>query len=237
MNFSQLVEQVRLELKRRIERGTLSVSLLARQTGLGQAHVSNFLHGRRGVKAETLDRILSAQRLSVEDLVPTQREGRGALLSGQIGRVVMLPVVTHEAAMFERYLRVGRGREMAPFQVGMVSGLRPRCPPGRKEWERFVVVRLSAAEAAGMSPVVEAGALLVVDRHYTSLTAYEAGKPTLYAVRVETGLMVRYAEYAASRLVLRPVQIGAAMTVVAVGSRDEARGLVVGRVVFVGNVW
>lgn len=235
MNFSQLVEQVRLELQRRIERGTLSVSLLARQTGLGQAHLSNFLHGRRGVKAETLDRILSAQALSVEDLTLSQREGRGAQLSGQMGRVVLLPVVTHEAAMTERYIRVGRGRELAPFQVAMVSGLRPRCPPGRREWERFVVVRLSAADAAGMSPVVEAGALVMVDRHYTSLTAYEAGKPTLYAVRAEAGLVVRYAEYAVSRLVLRPVQMEAALTVVAVGSREEARGLVVGRVVFVVN--
>jgi len=235
MNFSQLVEQVRLELQRRIERGTLSVSLLARQTGLGQAHLSNFLHGRRGVKTETLDRILSAQGLSIEDLTPSQRETRGAQLTGQIGRVVMLPVVTHEAAMFDRYIRVGRGREMAPFQVALVNGLRPRCPPGRREWERFVVLRSSAADAAGMSPVIEAGALTVVDRHYTSLTAYEAGKPTLYAVRVESGLVMRYAEYAASRLVLRPVQIQAALTVVAVGSRDEAREMVVGRVVFVGN--
>jgi len=235
MNFSQLVEQVRLELQRRIERGTLSVSLLARQTGLGQAHLSNFLHGRRGVKTETLDRILSAQGLSIEDLTPSQRETRGAQLTGQIGRVVMLPVVTHEAAMFERYIRVGHGREMAPFQVAMVNGLRPRCPPGRREWERFVAVRWSAADAAGMSPLIEAGALTVVDRHYTSLTAYEAGKPTLYAVKLETSLVVRYVQYAASRLVLRPVQLDAAINVVAVGSRDEAHGMVVGRVVYVGN--
>ena len=235
MNFSQLVEQVRLELQRRIERGTLSVSLLARQTGLGQAHLSNFLHGRRGVKAETLDRILSAQGLSVEDLTPSRRETRGAQLTGQMGRIVMLPVVTPEAAMFERYIRAVRGREMAPFQVALVNGLRPRCPPARREWERFVVVRWSAANAAGMSPVIEAGALILVDRHYTSLTAYEVDRPTLYAVRVEAGLVVRYAEYAASRLVLRPVQLQTPIIVVAVSSRDEARERVVGRVVFVGN--
>jgi len=235
MNFTQLVEQVRLELQRRIERGTLSVSLLARQTGLGQAHLSNFLHGRRGVKGETLDRILAAQRMTVEDLIPSQREARGAFLSGQIGRTVMLPVVTPDAAMFEQYIRVSRGREMAPFEVAMVSGMRPRCPPGRKAWERFVVVRLSAADAEGMGPVMEARSLVVVDRHYTSLTAYEVGKPTLYAVQSEDGLVVRYAAYAASRLVLRPVQLGAAMRVIAVGSREEARDRVVGRVVLVVN--
>jgi len=43
MNFTQMHERLRLELLRRIQRGTLSVSLLARQTGFGQAHISNFL--------------------------------------------------------------------------------------------------------------------------------------------------------------------------------------------------
>jgi len=42
MNFTQMHERLRLELLRRIQRGTLSVSLLARQTGFGQAHLSNF---------------------------------------------------------------------------------------------------------------------------------------------------------------------------------------------------
>ncbi len=233
MNFTQLVERIRLELQRRIERGTLSVSLLSRQTGLGQSHISNFLHGRRGVRLETLDRIMQAQGLSVEDLVPSRREERDGLLSGQVGNVVLLPVVTHQAAMTERYIRVSRGREMAPFQAAMLSGLRPRCPPERQTWERFVVVRASAADAAGMEPVVEAGALLVVDRHYTSLTAYEEGRPTMYAVRVEMGMVVRYAEYAASRVVLRPVEMSAAIKVIAVSSRAAAREMVVGRVAVV----
>ena len=46
MNFTQMHERLRLELLRRIQRGTVSVSLLARQTGLGQSHLSNFLRSR-----------------------------------------------------------------------------------------------------------------------------------------------------------------------------------------------
>jgi hypothetical protein len=35
MTFSQMNERLRVELLRRIQRGTLSVSLLSRQTGFG----------------------------------------------------------------------------------------------------------------------------------------------------------------------------------------------------------
>jgi len=73
MNFTQLQERLRLELRRRIERGTLSVSLLARQTGLGQAHLSNFLNSRRGLSLGALDRILGSQRLTTADLLPNAR--------------------------------------------------------------------------------------------------------------------------------------------------------------------
>jgi len=233
MNFSQLVEHVRLEVQRRIERGTLSVSLLARQTGLGQGHVSNFLHGRRGVSAGTLDRILEALQLGVEDLLPSGREMRGAWVEGQQGATVVLPVVSADAAMFERYIRGGSVREQATFGVEMVRGLRTRCPPERSTWQRFVAVRVGALGAQGMYPELRPGALVVVDRHYTSLTRYAEGEASLYAVRDGTELVVRYAEYAASRLVLRPLQMSAAVKVIAVSSREAARELVVGRVVVV----
>src|SRR6202048_2371200 len=71
MNFTQMHERLRLELLRRIERGTLSVSLLARQTGFGQSHLSNFLRSRRQLSLEALDHVLAAQHLTAADLLPT----------------------------------------------------------------------------------------------------------------------------------------------------------------------
>src|SRR5580692_75338 len=70
MKFLDLHERLRLEIWRRIDRGVLSSSLLARQTGLAQPHLSNFLHRRRRLSMPALDRILLAQALSVEDLGP-----------------------------------------------------------------------------------------------------------------------------------------------------------------------
>ena len=71
MNFTQMHERLRLELLRRIQRGTVSVSLLGRQSGFGQAHLSNFLHGRRQLSLDAMDRILAAQHLTVADLLPS----------------------------------------------------------------------------------------------------------------------------------------------------------------------
>ena len=69
MNFTQMHERLRVELLRRIERGTLSVSLLARQTGFGKSHLSNFLHSRRQLSLEGLDRMLATQHMACEGLL------------------------------------------------------------------------------------------------------------------------------------------------------------------------
>ena len=67
-------ERLRLELLRRVQRGTVSVSLLGRQTGFGQAHLSNFLHSRRQLSLEAMDRILAAQHLTIADLLPSAQQ-------------------------------------------------------------------------------------------------------------------------------------------------------------------
>ena len=59
MIFLELHERLRLEVWRRIDRGVLSRALLARQTGLAQAHISNFLHRRRRLSLPALDRLLT----------------------------------------------------------------------------------------------------------------------------------------------------------------------------------
>jgi transcriptional regulator with XRE-family HTH domain len=232
MNFTQLQERVRLELQRRIERGTLSVSLLARQTGLGQGHISNFLHGRRQLSLTTLDKVLAAQRLKVEDLLPAQR---GAFLEGQIAGMVHIPLVSQSVAIFEPYLRPSSVVSMLPFPAVAVQRLTARCPPPRKQWERFVAVRISAEDAQAMEPVVTAEALVVLDRHYTSFHSYREGSLNLYGAKVGTHLMLRYAQFQADRVVLRAVQARVEAEIVEPGAGETANDVLVGRVVLVLN--
>src|SRR5258708_29124053 len=70
MNFQDLHELLRLELLRRIERGALTGSRLAKQAGFQQAHISNFLNRKRALSLEGLDRVLASQNLTVEQILP-----------------------------------------------------------------------------------------------------------------------------------------------------------------------
>ncbi len=70
MNFQYLHELLRLELLRRIEQGSLTGTKLAQQAGFQQAHISNFLNKKRSLSLEGLDRVLAAQNLTVDQLLP-----------------------------------------------------------------------------------------------------------------------------------------------------------------------
>src|SRR5271163_2588161 len=70
MNFQDLHELLRVELVRRIERGTLTGSRLAQQAGFQQAHISNFLNRKRALSLEGLDRVLASQNLSIDQILP-----------------------------------------------------------------------------------------------------------------------------------------------------------------------
>jgi transcriptional regulator with XRE-family HTH domain len=235
MNFSKLQDRVRLELLRRIERGTLSVSLLARQTGLGQPHISNFLHNRRGLSLKALDRILEAQQLQVADLLPARRVATESFREEAVGEVVEIPLVTHAVALFDPYIRASSTLAMVPFLGDTVKGLEERCSSGRKQWDRFVVVRISAEDARPMAPMLQADALVLLDRHYTSFHPYQEGETNLYGARVESRLMVRYAQFEGERVVLRAHHARVKAEVLEPGPGETANDLLVGRVVRVVN--
>ena len=230
MNFSQLQERVRLELLRRIERGTLSVSLLARQTGLGQPHVSNFLHGRRGLSLKTLDSILKAQQLQVADLLPARREMKQELRREKDKgeeeiEVVEIPLVSHAVAIYDPYIRASSILEMLPAPGNALKRLEARCSNARKQWDRFVAVRIGAEDARAMEPVLQADAWLVVlDRHYTSFHPYQEGGVNLYGARLASKLVVRYAQFQEERVVLRAHVAKVKAEVFAAGAGGDGGG-------------
>ena len=238
MNFSQLQERVRSELLRRISRGTLSVSLLARQTGLGQPHLSNFLHGRRQLSLSTLDKILRAQSLAVADLLPSARGGTGVLLSQQIGEVGQVPLVSHTVALAEPYIRATSVQRMLEFPAETLRSLRPRCTASRRQWERFVAVRLSAAETFGMDPLLLPEAIVVLDRHYNSFAHYRgttSTQPHLYAVRHHHRLAIRYVDFLASRLLLRTHRPEIPADILEPSGEESPNDLLIGRVALILN--
>ena len=232
MNFTQMHDRLRLELLRRIQRGTLSVSLLARQTGFGQAHLSNFLRSRRQLSLEAMDRILAAQRIGAADLLPVLARHSSAPAPEDFGSV---PVVSHEAALFDPYIRPTAVLATLHFPAALLESIHPRASSSRRAWQRFVAVRIPSSDALPMEPMVLPDAIVLIDRHYNSLASYRPNRATLYAVKQGSHLLLRYVEFIANRLVLRPHSTAFPVELIAVEPDEHPGNLLVGRVALILN--
>jgi plasmid maintenance system antidote protein VapI len=232
MNFTQMHERLRLELLRRIQRGTLSVSLLARQTGFGQPHLSNFLHNRRQLSLEAIDRVLASQHLTAADLLPALQQ-TGSLDADEDATTV--PIVSHAAALFEPYIRSSAAQGMLHLPAGSLHSIRARVSTTRRAWQRFVAVRVAPADALPMEPLLLPEAIALLDRHYTALTPYRTERPNLYAVRRGSHLTLRYVEFFANRLVLRPLNIAFPVDLIEIDPGESPSELIAGRVALILN--
>ena len=232
MNFLQMHERLRLELLRRIQRGTLSVSLLARQTGFGQSHLSNFLRSRRQLSLEALDRVLASQLITAGDLLPVSYTRAEPTALGENGPV---PVVSHATAMFEPYIRPSSVHRMLPLPGGVLRPPRMRPARSRQPWQRYVAVSIPAPEALPMDPVVLPEALVLLDRHDQSLVQYRPSRPNLYAVRNGNRLVLRYVDFVLNRLVLRPHNLAFPVDLLEIPPGETTGDLITGRVVLVVN--
>jgi transcriptional regulator with XRE-family HTH domain len=232
MNFTQIHERLRLELLRRIQRGTLSVSLLSRETGLSQPHLSNFLRGRRQLSLDALDRVLTAQNLKVTDLLPALQLAVAMPFEEDSS---MVPLVSHAAALFEPFIRPSAVQAALHFPAGVLKSMPVRASTARRAWQRFVAVRVPAADALPMEPLVQPDAIALLDRHYNSLAPHRPNRPNLYAIRHGAHLTLRYADFLAGRLVLRPLKLDFPVDLVEIDPGQSPADLIAGRVALILN--
>lgn len=233
MNFTQMHERLRLELQRRIQRGTLSVSLLARQTGFGQSHLSNFLNGRRQLSLDAMDRILAAQQISTADLLSTHAQRTSA--PGEEEESGTVPIVSHTTALYEPNIRPSAVQSLLHLPAQVLRAARPRASAQRRAWQRFVAVSIPAPDHQPMEPLILPNAIVLLDRHYNSLTPYRPNRPNLYAVRHEGRLKLRYADFQLNRLVLRPHSIAFPVELIEVDANETPNELLAGRVALILN--
>jgi transcriptional regulator with XRE-family HTH domain len=232
MNFTQMHERLRLELLRRIQRGTVSVSLLARQTGFGQSHLSNFLHSRRQLSLEALDLILAAQHMAADDLFPAADKQEDISPEGESS---VVPVVSHASALFEPYIRPAAAQSLLHLPNGLLQSIRSRVTNSRRAWQRFVAVRIPGPDTLAMEPLLMPEAITLIDRHYNSLMPYRLNRPNLYAVRHGAHLTLRYVDFVANRLVLRPHNISFPVDLIEVDPGQPPSELIAGRVALIMN--
>ncbi len=227
MKFLELHERLRLETWRRIDQGVLSSSLLARQTGLAQTHISNFLHRRRRLSLSALDRVLFAHAMSVEDLslpvlTPPQEIERKSADS--------VPIVAQSIAMAAPLIAPRVIIDSVQLPGGWPTSFPARRAVNRRRWERFVGVRVTTSQALPMDPVLRLGTIVVLDRHYTSLVPLRPSHPNLYAVRSGAQMLFRHVTFEANRLVLRPRALAYPVDLIELAPQESPSDFLIGRV-------
>jgi len=249
MNFQDLHELLRLHILQRIEQGDLTGTRLAQQTGFQQAHISNFLNRKRALSLEGLDRVLAAQQLTVDQILPidlaasvrtSDRVTASAIASSGAESprasdwIETVPLVSASAAAEEAQIHAGSVIESIEISASRLSTNRARPSRRQAEWQRFVAIRSAAQEAAAMEPLLRPDSVAVIDRHYNSIAPYRAHEPALLAVRrghgSGPGLLLRYVEFDDGRLILRRSSNDCPVQLVAVGPGETPSDFIVGRV-------
>jgi hypothetical protein len=231
MNFQDLHELLRLELLRRIERGTLTGSRLAQQAGFQQAHISNFLNRKRSLSLEGLDRVLAAQNLDIDQILPLDLAAAASIPASD--PIEVIPVVSPSAAMDEARISTASIIETIQVSASRLHDNRSRASTTRVHWQRFLAIRADTQQAAAMDPIIAPGAIAVLDRHYNSLAPYRAHQPTLYAVRCGAALLLRFVDFDEGRLILRPYSRAFPVQLVPLATHESPVDYIVGRVCLV----
>ncbi|MGH9511924.1 MAG: S24 family peptidase [Terriglobales bacterium] len=235
MKVKVLQENLRKALWSRIEEGNLTGLGLARQTGFKQAHISNFLNRKRGLSVDGMDKVLNVQRLSVLDLLdPAEINKRASILPPSADDFENVLVVDDRVAASSPLLMSRNVKDIFKFKKSFLRSLRPQTEGERHNWERFVLLRVSAREGMSMYPRLLPGATVLVDRHYNSLKAYRKGEANMYAVNNRQVCIVRYVELSGSHLILRPHNSAYPVDVIPITEGMKAADYIIGRVCYIG---
>jgi hypothetical protein len=235
MKFRMLQENLRNALWERIDAGELTGLRLAEQTGFKQAHISNFLNRKRGLSLEGMDKVLNVQHLSVLDLIdPAEVNKRASILPPSEDEFDNVVVADPHIAASDALILSMHVKEILKFKKTFLKRLKEEVEGDRSAWERFVIIKADAQQGMSMYPRVMPGAILLLDRHYNSLTPYRKGENNIYAVRRGGACTIKYVETADGHLILRPHNLAYPIEVINLEDGQKPGDYIVGRVCYVG---
>jgi hypothetical protein len=231
MRFRTLQDNLRKLLWARIDSGQLTGLKLAHLTDFQQAHISNFLNGKRGLSLEGMDKVLSVLRISVLDLLdPAEINKRASIPPPSEDTFENVLVVEGPIAAREPLVTSANVKDILKFKKTFLKRLRPEMQTPRDGWQRFVMIRVDARDGMSMYPRLLPGATVLIDRHYNSLKPYHKNEQNMYVVKKDGTATVKYVELAASNLILRPHNQAYPVDVIHVDNPSAAAEFIVGRV-------
>lgn len=181
--FQTLQENLRSGIWARLERDELTGKSLARKAGFQQAHLSNFLNGKRGLSLQAMDRLLDALHLDVLQLAGVN-EALRYVSDGEHSHneTEAVALVTFNTAARALRFSTDDIQDVVCFRRSFLRRLKPKTAGNRRDWTRFAVITLDERNTAGMCPQLMPGAHVLIDRHYNSPRLNDTVSPELYAV-------------------------------------------------------
>jgi transcriptional regulator with XRE-family HTH domain len=235
MTFKILQESLCKRLWKEMRNGGLTGTEVAASAGLQQAHISNFLNGKRGLSLEAMDRVLAARKLSVLDLIdPKEINERASVPQSQESEFQNIPVVHSGLAASRAQISRKGVREILKFPCSFLGRLRSSGDRVRAQWERFVAMRIDAREGMSMFPRLLPGATVLIDRHYNSLRPYRRGEQTMFMVRSGKQCVIRYMERLDEGIILRPHNPAYPVEMLEVIGGHAISESVIGRIAHIG---
>lgn len=240
MSFSGLQDRLRREIRRRIDLGEFSGGELARRAGFAQAHISNFVNGKRGLTLGGLDRVLAALGMKFYELLDPQELARHAppAIADDMDSWIV-PMVTAEVAAGKAIIARADVLETFRFPKKLFDGWGEEAPAAgpRKFWTRYAMVQSSESDSASLVTGART-AVLVVDRHVLTPRAGAKAPRRLFAVHGEGKVHLRFLQSSGKLLLL--CGMVPEMPVEVVSGEDAADAAtttrVIGSIVYVGAV-
>lgn len=231
VDFITLQDALRDIVASKIRTASLTGVALAQKTGFRQAHISNFLNRRRGLSIEAMNRVLDVLGLTVIDLIDQHEINRHATVSPPSeGAYRSVLLVEPPAAIRQPVITRDSVLDILKFRQSFLHRLRADMASARQDWIRFVLVKADAANALAMHPRMNAGATLLIDRHYNSLRPYRRGGTNIYAVNNSGEMLVRYVELQGSQLLLRPHDQQCPLTAIGLSENKSFANYIIGRI-------
>jgi transcriptional regulator with XRE-family HTH domain len=201
MTIRDLQDQLRAHIRARIGRGELTGTILARNAGLPQGHLSNFLNARRGLSLESMDRLFAALGISILDLAKAASAQPQAVVRRKRQPTEPVAMVSAQNATLARFA-ASQILETRSFRRSFLRKMKARVADDRRHWLRFVLIKLDPRSSREIVPGA-ISATLLIDRHYSSLRPYRRVQPNLYLVKVADGCVAAYISVCENCLVLR----------------------------------
>lgn len=233
MTLQDLQDQLRAHIRARIGRGELTGLSLSRAADFPQGHLSNFLNARRGLSLESMDRLLHTLGIGVLDLVDDKEIQRRAALPGARDGVERIAMVAAENAALARF-SPSQILQTQSFRKAFLRRLKPEDAENRRDWLRFVLIRLEGKSTHSIVFFGGSAATLLIDRHYSSLRPYRRFRPNMYAVRSGQRCALGYVSLVGDQLVLRQRDPEQELEVLRIERGRSYSDYIIGRVCHVG---